>query len=272
MGQPPQWSSDDAAVLEYLAYLRQMMTASPQNGQGSSHLGSSAIGEAQALAHEDGPRRWEVEARLLAGQTDEEIAGHCNLPSQAVAQYEAIFFHVREIRRAIDYLLVHVIGDGPHRGFRDHEVRSFWAWTALAGGPVAVDLLIRTFHEVRKPDQPATLSVYLQPKAGIRLDLQAFVATMVLPPWAGAEQALRVLGLRLLEAQATVDPRRREFLRERSQKDTVRCAQAFLAGKPLPRLRHYSRKPKEHGPGQKQRSKGSNVREENAKPVPEHRL
>ena len=75
----------------------------------------------------DEPGRWELEARILAGQSDAEIGARCGLPENVVSAYEAVFFDVRPCT-AIDYLLSQVVGPGVWCGFGNCEVRQFWAW------------------------------------------------------------------------------------------------------------------------------------------------
>ena len=43
-------------------------------------------------AGEDGPRRWEAEARVLARQNDEEIAARCGITAGAVHRFERLAF------------------------------------------------------------------------------------------------------------------------------------------------------------------------------------
>jgi hypothetical protein len=81
------------------------------------------------------------------------------------------------------------------------------------------------------------LAVYLRHDAAVALDLQAFVASAILPHFGPAGKAWERSTLLMREADVSPDPDRRAFLRERAQKYIVCCARACLAGKPLPKFR-----------------------------------
>ena len=90
----------------------------------------------------DGRLRWAVEARLLAGQTDAEVAARCGVPAEVVAAYERLFFDVRDKLGAADHVVLNVIGPGVHdaESAGDPEV-----WTKLIGyfyGPLALDAVL----------------------------------------------------------------------------------------------------------------------------------
>ena len=96
-----------------------------------------------------------------------------------------------------------------------------------------------------EPGTPVTLSVYLQPGAHINTSLQASVASMVLPRSGSTAQAWMMSHAWLLEAAAADDQDRRALLRERARDWLIRCARAYLAGKPLPRPRGRPHRPDE---------------------------
>jgi hypothetical protein len=148
-----------------------------------------------------------------------------------------VFCDIRQSLSAGDYIQVHLIGPGAHGGFHDHEVGRFWASIALGGGPAVLDQMIEVFHAARRSDQPAGLSVYLQPDAGVPIDMQATVASTVLPKTGPAAEAFCGMHLLLIESRAADDPDRAACLRERARDWLIKCARAHLAGKPLPRPR-----------------------------------
>jgi hypothetical protein len=67
---------------------------------------------ARRLAEGEGPAAWELQSWLLAGEGDEQVAGHCGLPTRAVAAYEALFFNVRPRLSARDWVLSRAIWGG----------------------------------------------------------------------------------------------------------------------------------------------------------------
>jgi hypothetical protein len=233
-GHVTEWADDDDQwVACYAKYLRSL-----DSGSQPAHV---AVHQARQLTEQDGPVLWEVRARLLAGQTDAEIGARCALPSEVITWYESLFFAVRAHTEATKYLLSRTVGDGLYRGFREGEVGEFWAWAALAGGPVVVNVLVDALRAARKPGDPPVLSIYLRP--GIAPQVQAFVASRTLPHFGPANELwLKVRGW-LEEADGTHDQDRRLLLVERSREWVVRCARAWLAGKRLPTHRRKSPQP-----------------------------
>ena len=188
-GRLRKWSSAaDPWVSQYADYLR---LAGTGGEQGTEPPGPefAAIEAAHELAQLADPRRWQIEARLVGGQSDAEIAAICGLTPDVISWFEALHFSVRRSLRAWAYILKHCVGPGRWIGFRADELAQFWRWATLAAGPLLLDRLIDTFHAVRKPNEAPTLAVYLRQDAAVALDLQAFVASAVLPPHGPAGKA-----------------------------------------------------------------------------------
>jgi len=235
-GRSRKWSSEaDPWVSHYADYLRLARTATEQ---GTEPPGPefAAIKVAHELAQRADPRRWQIEARLVGGQSDAEIAAICGLTPDVILWFEALHFNVRQSLRAWAYILMHCVGPGRLIGFRGDELAQFWRWATLAAGPLFLDRLIDALHTALKPNEAPTLAVYLRHDAAVALDLQAFVASAVLPHFGPAGKAWERSTLLMREADASPDPDRRAFLRERAQKYFVCCARACLAGKPLPKF------------------------------------
>ena len=234
-GKARKWSSEaDLWVSQYADYLRLARTGGEQ-GTESLRPEFAAIKAAHELAQQADPRRWQVEARLVGGQSDAEIAAICGLTPDVISWFEGLHFCVRQSLRAWGYILMHCVGPGRLIGFRADELAQFWRWATLAAGPLFLDRLIDTFHAVVKPNEAPTLAVYLRPDAAVAPDLRAFVASAILPPHGPAGKAWMEINLRRREAEATADPDRRGLLRERARDWLIRCARAYLEGKPLPR-------------------------------------
>ena len=221
---------DSDGDLQALVAFRAAMAAGQENN-------NQALAAAHKVFVEDGPQRWELEARLLAGQANAMIAERCGLTAEAVTWYESIFFNIRGKLKAVGYIRQHVIGAGIDCGFRNDELRAFWAWLTFSAQPLVIERLIDTFHRVRQSGEPPTLSVYLRADANVAPRLQAFVASAVVPHFGPAGKAWTEIKLLQLEAEATADPDRAAFLLERARNYLIGCGRALLVGKPLPTFR-----------------------------------
>lgn len=91
---------------------------------------------------ENGEPRWELEARLLAGQSDREIARRLGVTRGLVRRYEQIFCTCRDRLRASDCILFTFIGRGPIDGFAPGDLGGVWKWTGYFGGPHMLDGII----------------------------------------------------------------------------------------------------------------------------------
>jgi hypothetical protein len=228
---------DEDTALKAAVTFRAQLDATGASTMKAAEGHDMALAAAYKVFVADGPQRWEVETRLLAGQTDGQIAQRCGLTAEAVTWYESIFFNIRGSLGAWAYIRQHVIGAGIDCGFRNDELRAFWAWLTLSGQPLIIELLIDTFHRVRRPGEPPTLSLYLRPDADVAPRLQAFVASVVLPHFGPGSKAWTEIKLLQLEARATADPDRAALLRERARDYLIGCGRACLAGIPLPTVR-----------------------------------
>ncbi|HCS50412.1 MAG TPA: hypothetical protein DIW81_02275, partial [Planctomycetaceae bacterium] len=99
------------------------------------------INAARAINEEDGLLRAEIEARIVARETDEEIAKRCSVSPDLVKVYESLFFCVRRYRHAKDWMRINVGALRHMEGFRDQEMRQLLAWYALSDQTWIVDLL-----------------------------------------------------------------------------------------------------------------------------------
>jgi len=83
--------------------------------------------------------RWEIEARLISGQSDEEIAERMGMRERAVARYESWFYNVRDKLDVHSYLfnmlVLPVLGDEPSK-------EAIWKLYAAVGGKDVIDEVI----------------------------------------------------------------------------------------------------------------------------------
>ncbi|QDU21792.1 hypothetical protein [Urbifossiella limnaea] len=122
----------------------------------------------------------ELEARLLTDEPLDRVAVRLALPAALVEAYAAVFFAVRPMRAATDWLLTHAVGYSPLRGFTGPQPAAAWKLAALAGGPVLLDVVIAATTGRPMPDGLLTASGQQRAykEARIRLLAEIWVASM----------------------------------------------------------------------------------------------
>jgi hypothetical protein len=138
---------------------------------------------AYLLHHGEARRRWEVEARLLAGQSDEEIAGRLGVSAEVIGAYEALFYAIRDRLRSSGWVAANVFGVRLYEGFDSSDVELLWKILAYRGGPMTLDALINNDQEKRAPAK--------NPEVSRPLDMLIEVMTTAVIP----ENALEFLRL-----------------------------------------------------------------------------
>ncbi|QDU15098.1 hypothetical protein CA11_29180 [Gimesia maris] len=133
------------------------------------------------IFQEDGLRRAELEARILCGQSDSEIAGFCKCTPEVVQVYADLFFCVRDFSHASDWLLKHAVGQPHFYGYGDHNLRQMWNWFGLMVPNEILNWVIQSYYDELKPDDKPTLSIYLRPASRVDLGLQVLIAESVFP-------------------------------------------------------------------------------------------
>ncbi len=132
---------------------------------------------AHGLYESHGPVRWEVEARILAGQTDAEIAASTGLPAEVVDRFQLNFFNVRDRLAAGDFILFAVIGYQPFYGIREGDWRTLWAYFGFAAGP-------RMLEVVMAVCQGRLLPRWAVESAPSPADVEALIVTTKAAIWA----------------------------------------------------------------------------------------
>jgi hypothetical protein len=149
-----------------------------------------AVSGARGLRGGPPRRRWELEARLLAGQADGEIAGRVGVEPDAVLAYERLYFDVREWLGCSDWIAFRAIGPGLYEESLAVDLEMIWKSWGFFCGPRVLDALIES-----SPDEAGRRPTAIaDPRRRDLCDL-AIAATM-LP--ATAEYAMGLLRLEAL--------------------------------------------------------------------------
>jgi hypothetical protein len=129
-------------VREAAAYLRALGRAQDGRRRDAVRARWPDLAAADRLAVEGGPRNWEVQARILARQSDAEVAARCDLTSGAVGRYESLFFAVRDRLAAGDWVHVNAIRPGPGPWGTFHDLGQVWRTLGYHGGVWVLDLVV----------------------------------------------------------------------------------------------------------------------------------
>lgn len=96
----------------------------------------------QIYKRSDCDDRWNIEARLLAGQDPAEIAQRQKCKPEVIFWFEKLFFNVSDKLNHRDYLVNRVLGPAVHRGITERDFDLLLKLFALVGGPLVVDILM----------------------------------------------------------------------------------------------------------------------------------
>jgi len=192
---------DDQLTQRAVHFLRALRRCPPERQSDKLARDYPNIYAAYRLSEEGGPKRLEMEARLLARQSPVEIADLVGLPVAVVDMYEALFFQVMDRLAGRDWITVRAIG----RWNGDVIPAVLLRGLAYHHGPVMVDALapylagnIDPFES--HPD-PATL------EGRVVQSLRLVLLAEMLPQ--GAENATKLfrLHLDLIEHERKTSPK-----------------------------------------------------------------
>lgn len=154
---------------------------------------------------EKAPTRWAVEARALAGESDEEIAAKLGTDPGVIAAYIETFFDVRKKRENIDYIVNVVLADAVTRGLQERHYDLLWKMMGFHGGPHVLDAVINRFISIAKPDSPDTVAGFFQDSAINSVKYKAALAGMTVQVNTHTQLALIDSFVKYVEVERTTD-------------------------------------------------------------------
>jgi hypothetical protein len=129
-------------ISETVRFLRARERCKSDRGREAVQLRWFGISGALRLYDEAGHRLWEIQARILAGQSDEAIGTLCGVPAEVIDWYEALFFQVRENLHAHDWVHLRAIGTRVGSVAKYPDLATLWRGMAYTGGELVLDLFI----------------------------------------------------------------------------------------------------------------------------------
>jgi hypothetical protein len=124
------------------------------------------------------PTRWAIEARVLAGQSDEEIAHRAATSPAIVNAYVNTFFDVRSVLDRDDYVLNVILADAVSRGVQERQYDLLWKLLAYRGGPHVLDATINRFAKTEVPKDANAVSGFFQEFAINTMKYKAAIAAL----------------------------------------------------------------------------------------------
>lgn len=129
-------------------------------------------------ADEKSPVRWVIEARILAGESNDEIAEKLGTKADIIDVYANTFFDVRSKLQNMDYVLTVVLADAVTRGLQERHYDLLWKMLGYCGGAHVLDAAISRFTKMAKPDNPEQVSTFFQEFAVNTMKYKAALSAM----------------------------------------------------------------------------------------------
>ncbi len=149
-GRRPSRDRDDHATFDGWRYLLDRKTCRDHGDPEWLAQRHPAVAAAYYLSHlarlAEPLKKAEVEARLLARQSDDAIAARCGLSAAAVGAYHDLFFAVRDVLDSDIYIYSVAIGPKAFAGLAENDKDLFLKVLGYAHGPLMVDAALRCFR------------------------------------------------------------------------------------------------------------------------------
>jgi hypothetical protein len=127
------------------------------------------------------PTRWAIEARILSGDTDKQIADRMGVDEEIISIYEAVFFNVREMLGNRDYIVNVVMSDAVTRGLTERQYDLLWKLFGYHGGSHVLDAVISKFSPIERPVHASNVGAFFQEFAVNTVKHKAAIATLTIP-------------------------------------------------------------------------------------------
>jgi hypothetical protein len=114
--------------------------------------------------------RLEIEARILARQTAQQIGRRVDLPADVIVTYEALFHNVADRLAATTYITTVVIGEIVPEGAGKFDFGRLIKWTAYNGGVGPLDAMLLYVTRRTELELMGTSSITLTRETQLAID------------------------------------------------------------------------------------------------------
>lgn len=189
---------DDPETLRAARYLKALNRCQTDRQRAAVAHRYPDIATAHQLHSDGGASRWITEARFLARQTVDEIAGCASVPVSAIVAYESLFFNVAGALDATGFILARTMRKVVRWEVWEEDVDVILKLLAYSGGPVVLDAVIPF---VLTPDMDLTVLPDDQRLLGERV--RRFVTVLTMPINNNTVGKLFALYVAMLKAQVS---------------------------------------------------------------------
>jgi hypothetical protein len=178
-GKPLFRRLDDEHILRAVEFQLAQARCRTDADQQDLRDAAADISDAFQVWNDDTASRWELEARILAGESPASIARKLATTEEVVMAYEAMFFHVSDRLDAPGWIVHRAIGPKIHRGLRAADYGVLWKFFGYAGGEHVLDFLIHQ-RPGEKPQHPGEVPAFLDNDIWETLRRKAVIALRTL--------------------------------------------------------------------------------------------
>lgn len=151
------------------------------------------------------PMGYQIEAHILARDSDFQVGYHAGLSPKLVEAYEALFFNVRDRLDHQGYILHQVMGPAIQRGLSEREYDLLWKLYGYFCGPHMLLALINKFPNPGWCSTPDTINSVVQDDAINTLKLKAALAAKIVSVNQHTSLSLLDTFTKFIEVERTTD-------------------------------------------------------------------
>lgn len=149
--------------------------------------------------------RWSIEARILAGETDEEIADKLGTVPGVIEAFEGLFFDVRDKMAHTDYVSAVVLTAAVMRGLQERQHDLLWKLLGYHGGPHVLNAVISKFTKTPRPEGAENVSGFFQDFAVNTMKYKAAVAALTVQTNSHTQMAIIEAFVKYVEIERTTE-------------------------------------------------------------------
>jgi len=179
---PPRAVESTRAIRDAIAFLRRLNRCA--DGDFGSLLEEfPTLYSAYALftEPENELTRFELSARILAGQSVSELAKLLSFDRSVITTFETLFFDVRSRLGNRPFIINHVLGPAFHRGYQGSDLWMTWASAGYLHGPLMLEMQLRKTYGVVRPSNAAELREAMRDIRTKQVERKALLAAETIP-------------------------------------------------------------------------------------------